>query len=273
MHKKIIIAFFIKLCIAQGFILQETPGDSLIFRVKFIKPLLQSEQEITVPSGTYLISFVFPVTKNLDFTGTIPYTSLSIENDYPLDDTRSIQNVYLGIKNRLSRSNLKLPFQYEFGFYLPSAYRFSLQDFGIYADFYNFYAYAPEIMTLYTNFQTVTSLSSNVSLKYEMGPLLSFPNPNINQDRTISLHYGTGLVYSYDRIDITCELFGLVFIDGSDLPFKSNFPLGVAPGVTFSYRKIRIGLCYQQPIGHFFDRTVYGCAGLSVGYNPLIQTD
>ena len=135
---KIVIAgIFISLLIssvsAQNFQFQSLPKDKPQFGLRFLRPNLEGDDDLSTLSGTYDLSFNIPLNSKINVVGSLPFTTLNTKDD---ESENGIGDIYIGLQTRseFSAENRSI---ISLGVFLPTASedKYSVSFLGMFTNF------------------------------------------------------------------------------------------------------------------------------------------
>jgi len=259
----ILLSFLFSSLSAQTFMLQNEAKDKSQFGVRYLRPYFDDSEGLSTFSGVYDFSFNIPVSSKINLVGSLPYTTISIDDE---DSESGIGNVYLGIQTRSELSDGKSN-SLSVGVFLPTAPddKWSCSYLGWFSNYHDIQKYAPDVMTLYFNYAGYKTNPNGVRLGFELGPNFFIPTGDDNNDKTeLFLHYGFSCGLQLNKFALSTELTGLVFLSEDFEELSDRFVHSLVMGGQWTGSTVRPGLFYKIYLKKDLNDFIDGILGLKL---------
>ena len=270
-RKRVMAGIFIFLLplIVSGemFLLEDLPMDKTKLGFRFLRPDFKGDDGLSLLSGAYDFFLSIPLSSKLNIVGSIPFAALG--NDI-LDDTegssgnKSFGNIYIGLQQRLNSSPVNY-FSASLGAFLPTMPENKIGPalIGLFSDFYQFFKFYPNTLTIYGNLAYHHAKEKDVILGGEIGPNIMIPTKK-DGDTELYLHYALTAGYRLDYVDFKVELLGLGIITEDMAEDEDRFVHDLAFGVHWNRGKVRPGVFYKIPLNKSVRDIISGVLGLKL---------
>lgn len=242
---------------AQSLKFQSMPRDVPQYAIRFLRPNFDGDDDLSLLSGCYDLTFNIPATSSLNVTGSIPYCAFS---GYGESET-GFGNLYIGIQTRdqMERNEGR---SLEAGLYLPTSANdnYALQFMGTYTNFYEMHKYLPNTLTVAGNFAFVDRGSEGTFFGFELGPNIWIPTEGHNRDTEILLHYGVRAGIGVDAVTLQAEWTGAAILSEDADSFDERTVHALAVGLSVHTAGIVPSVFYEtyldDDLGDFMDNVL-----------------
>ena len=259
----ILLTFLLSSLSAQTFMLQNEPKDKSQFEVRYLRPYFDHDDDMSTFSGVYDFSFNIPVSSKINMVGSLPYTTISFDDE---DSESAIGNIYLGIQTRSEPSADKSS-SLSVGIFLPTAPddKWSCSSFGWFTNYHDVQKYAPDVVTLYSNYAGYKTNPDGARFGFELGPSFCIPTGDDTDDEMeLFLHYGFSCGLQLNRFALSAELIGLAFISEDFDKFSDRFVHSLVMGGQWTNGTVRPELFYKIYLKDDLNDFIDGVLGIKL---------
>jgi hypothetical protein len=219
---------------------------------RFMHQNFDEDDNLSVLTGVYEHTLNVPINKHSNFLVSFPVTFYKEENK---DAQHGIGNLYLAYQTRKHfEDSIKASDRYissaTFGVHLPMASEddiFPRYFISYLVDRYEIYKYAPDLLTLFTNYTYQYTTPQNVFFGFEAGPYYMISTEGDDLD-DLNLHYGLSCGYRLKYFTFSMEMVGIIEIstgeDYANFSDRLNYNL-IDVGITFENKYIEAGIHYS----------------------------
>ncbi len=236
------------------------PKDKPQLGLRFMRPNLDGDDDLSILSGAYDLYFNIPVSPKINLVRSLPYTIFSAKGE---DSEGGIGSIYVGIQTKPmsesgNNSSLSL------GIFLPTtADDFSPMVLGWYSNYYEIQKYIPDMLTVYGSYSYSMNQSRGPIFGLEIGPNLFIPTKD-DGDVELFAHYGISGGLKMSNIMFSAELVGLAIISEDIDDFEDRFTHSLAFGAQWTGSNIKPGIYYQIYLKEDLKDDVDGILGINV---------
>ena len=261
--------------LSRPFLMQGIVPESPQVQFKLIHPKYEESDgeffssDISMSSGSYLISGSFPIGERGAVEVSLPYHIFKVTTTFEFfgeteSDEMSLKdlgNIRVNYIQRLGQENSEFQHYAVVGAYLPTAGDETV--FGGFDNYYDIFSFIDESFTLRGTYVNIKRLST-VTISLEVGSDFFFPTED-NGDTEIFAHYGIGLSSSpIENLAVRAELVGLGIITEDDIGSGSRFQHQAALGGRYQFGRFVPGLFYTLNMNDLKD--IYDSSiGVEVG--------
>lgn len=248
--------------VAQTFMFKNIPGDRVQLGLRFMRPSLASDNDLSTFSGIYDVSVSLPVNERWSIDASLPYSRYSFGDN---DDSESfIGNTYAGMQYLMKDGDSSKIVS--FGAYIPTAEKdLGHLLFGVLTDNEDLFKYYPEALTLTGNFAYFNIKTGGARLGLEIGPDLLIPTGD-GDDTEFYMHYGLTAGYQGDRFAAITELMGIAILTGEGDEFSDHFVHSINFGLSYVSPHLLPGVFYKIYLKDEFRDLVDGVIGVNLEF-------
>jgi hypothetical protein len=248
---------------AQTFLFKSVPEERPQIGLRFLRPSLDSDVDLSAFSGIYDVSLSLPVNERWSIDASFPYSRYAFGEG---DDSESfIGNLYAGLQHLTRSGNVSRIVS--FGAYIPTADDdLSNLIFGMFTNYEDLFKYYPDAWTFYGNFAYFNITQGGARLGLEVGPDLLVPTGDGGDDAEFLMHYGITAGYQGEMFAAFTELIGLAMLTEDYDDFSDRFTHSIDFGLSYVSPRFMPGVFYKIYLKDEFRDMVDGVLGVTVKF-------
>ncbi len=251
--------------LTSAILMQDAAISTPHIQLRFLHPKYETFQdeffssEISLNSGSYMLSGSLPVGERGALQISIPYYSINQtstftffgESETMKMDEAGIGNIMVNWVQKLSKSAEGLQSYTSVGVNLPTA---SEEAFiAALNNYYDIFSMLDESMTLRASYIGVTT-GQNISYSFEIGPDFWIPIGDDSDDGELFAHYGFGVTFTpITNLSLRGEWVGLGILSEDDVDFGDRWEHQLAIGARFQAGRFVPGLFWMKNMGDLGD--------------------
>ena len=252
--------------LTSAILMQDAAISTPHIQLRFLHPKYETFQdeffssEISLNSGSYMLSGSLPVGERGALQISIPYYSINQtstftffgESETMKMDEAGIGNIMVNWVQKLSKSAEGLQSYTSVGVNLPTA---SEEAFiAALNNYYDIFSMLDESMTLRASYIGVTT-GQNISFSFELGPdYWIYTGDQSNVDPEFFAHYGFGVTFTpITNLSLRGEWVGLGILSEEDVDFGDRWEHQLAIGARFQAGRFVPGLFWMKNMGDLGD--------------------
>ena len=251
--------------LTSAILMQDAAISTPHIQLRFLHPKYETFQdeffssEISLNSGSYMLSGSLPVGERGALQISIPYYSINQtstftffgESETMKMDEAGIGNIMVNWVQKLSKSAEGLQSYTSVGVNLPTA---SEEAFiAALNNYYDIFSMLDESMTLRASYIGVTT-GQNISYSFEIGPDFWIPIGDDSDDGELFAHYGFGVTFTpMTNLSLRGEWVGLGILSEDDVDFGDRWEHQLAIGAKFQAGRFVPGLFWMKNMGDLGD--------------------
>ncbi len=241
---------------AQNFLFQELPKQNTQINFHFMRPTFNRNVDLSALSGIYDISVNVPLNESLNLIGSLPFL---IMKSGDRDSESGLGNLFLAIQIHKSYKDYNGSIV-TLGIAAPTADE-EVGLLGLFTDFNGFHKYAPNTLTIFTNYAYHALLNEGIKLGVEVGPNIFIPTKG-ESEIEIFLNYGLTAGVQIENFAVFTELIGLAIITQSTDDFVDRFNHSFDIGAMYLGGSVSTGLYYKIYIEEMLSESITGVVGV-----------
>lgn len=247
--------------LTSSILMQDAAISTPHIQLRFLHPKHERFQdeffssEISLNSGSYMLSGSFPVGERGAVQISIPYYSINQTSTFTFFgesetlkmDEAGIGNIKVNWVQKLSKSAVGLQSYTSVGVNLPTA----SEEAGIAAlnNYYDIFSMIDESIALRASYIGVAH-RQNISYSLEIGPNFWIPIGENSNDGELFAHYGFGVTFTpITNLSLRGEWVGLGIFSEDDIDFADRWEHQLAIGAKFQAGRFVPGLFWMKNMG------------------------
>jgi hypothetical protein len=245
---------------AQTFLFKGVPSTEPTIRVRWLRPYLANDAELSTLSGVYDFYVNLPISNEWSIDGDLPFVTYSVGDE---DSENFIANVYAGMQyldSKPGRTRVG-----SFGVWIPTAEEdLGMTLFGVLTNGEKPWKYLPNTLTVTGNYGCIRVTQGGARLGFELGPDLLIPTGDNEGDTEFFAHYGLTAGYQGESFLAMTELIGAVQFTGEADEFSDRFLHSINFGASYLSRHFKPGVFYKLYLKEDFSDLVDGVLGVNL---------
>jgi len=249
---------------AQTMYMQTIPEEKPKFGLRFFRPNLASDADLSLMVGTFDLYASVPVSRSANVYVSVP--SSRIAGDDIGESEFALGNPFIGIQGRQGNPDSHLS-SFMVGVHLPLAddEKPDAAILGWFSNWHEFYRVIPDVWTLYGGFTNYWTRPGPTAPMYstQLGSILALPTAN-GADSEFFIQYGLSGGVRTQKMSFWVEWLGLFIVTEDVDGFGERFDhqLSLCAGLT-GYT-VRPALSYQIAVDDDLNNVIDGVLGLKI---------